>query len=346
MNTALPRYWEHPFFDRLQKGVFFAAGSIGTSILELDLGPENFTAFQGTEKEETYLDCPEWLNVSRPEVLQAIFRSFYEVGCDAVDACTFGANEIVLAEFDLAPRTFELNRTAAQLVGQVRDEFSTPDHPRFSFGSIGPGTKLPSLSQTDFETLHHSYTAQVMGLIEGGIDVLKVETCQDLLQTKVALIAIADVFAEWGKRLPVIASVTFEATGSMLLGSDSTVPPAVLNGLDVVDLMGINCATGPEQMVDHIRYFTAHCRRPLFVGPNAGLPEIGPGGKPIYPLSPVEFTRWQKQFVSEFGISVVGGCCGTTPQHFTAAISALRGVKPRPRVLLGKDILTGELVAS
>ncbi|MGD9934256.1 MAG: methionine synthase [Dehalococcoidia bacterium] len=318
-----------PLLNRLREQVLYAAGPIGSTLLSFNLGPSDFVAFKGTDREEEHDGCPEWLNVANPEVLERVFRMFYEAGCDAVDSCTFGANEIVLAEFGLAERTRELNRLGAQVIGRVRDEFSTPEWPRFSFGTIGPGTRLPSLGQTDWDSLVHSYREQALGLIEGGIDVLKVETCQDLLQTKAALAGVTDAMEELGVRLPVLASVTIETTGTMLLGSDIACALTTLEAMDVVDVIGINCATGPEQMVEHVRHLTQHSRRPVFIGPNAGLPQIV-DGEACYSLTPDEFARYQKIFVEEFGTSIAAGCCGTTPDMFRAAIAAI-GRKPPKR---------------
>jgi 5-methyltetrahydrofolate--homocysteine methyltransferase len=321
---------DHPFLNRLRSQVLYAMGPIGSTLLSYEITPDDFVAFKGTPQEEAHQDCPEWLNVASPQILDRLFRSFYDSGVDGVDACCFGANEIVLAEFGLADRTRELNRIAAQNLNRIRDEYSTPEHPRYSFGTIGPGTKLPSLGHTTWDELVQSYSEQVRGLIEGGIDVLKVETCQDLLQTKAALAGISDVFAETGVRLPVIASVTIETTGTMLLGSDIACALTVLDAIDVVDIVGLNCATGPEQMVEHVRYLAANSRRPVFVGPNAGLPELV-DGKAAYKLTPEEFTRYQRIFVEEFGTNIVAGCCGTTPAMFEKAIATIGRPKPMDR---------------
>ena len=185
---------DHPFLARLRERVLYTAGPIGSTLLSFNLTADDYTAFAGMPEEENHDSCPEWLNLANPEPLRRIFHMFYEAGCDAVDSCSFGANEIVLAEFGLADRTRELNRLAAEVIGAVRDQYSTPDWPRYSLGTMGPGTKLPSLGHTTCDELVHSSRAQALGLLEGGIDVLKVETCQDLLQTKAALAAIADVF--------------------------------------------------------------------------------------------------------------------------------------------------------
>ena len=301
--------------------MLFAAGPIGSTILSLKPTPEDYGGLDG---------CNEYLVVSKPELVAGIQRSFYAAGCDAVDSVTFGANRVVFAEYGIEDRVREINRLAAEELGRVRDEFSTPEWPRYSLGTIGPGTKLPSLGHIDYDDLVESYREQALGLIEGGIDVLKVETCQDLLQTKAALGAIEDAFAETGARLPVIASVTIETTGTMLLGSDIACALTTLEALDTVDVIGINCATGPEQMVEHVRHLAQHSRRPVFIGPNAGLPEIR-DGETCYPLTPEEFARYQSIFVAEMGTSIAAGCCGTTPEHFEAAIEAVGRPRPKPR---------------
>ncbi|MGI8925148.1 MAG: methionine synthase [Tepidiformaceae bacterium] len=298
--------------------MLFAAGPIGAQILALRPQPDYGEVDA----------CPDWLNISDPQALEGIFRPLYAAGCDAVDSATFGANEVVLAEFGVAERTRELNRVAAQILGKVRDEFSTPQHPRYAFGTMGPGTRLPTLGQATWDELVHSYREQALGLIEGGIDVLKVETCQDLLQTKAALAGVADAFAESGARLPVIASVSVETNGTMLLGSDIACALTTIEALDIVDVIGINCSLGPDLMVEHARYLGEHSRRPVFIGPNAGLPTLV-DGLACYPLSPAEFARYQRIFVEEFGINIVAGCCGTTPDHMAAAIATIGRRPPK-----------------
>ncbi len=315
-----------PLLNRLQDQVLYAAGPIGSTLLALNLGPEAYVAPDG----EAHEGCPEWLNVASPHILEGIYASFYEVGVDAVDSCSFGANPVVLAEFGLADRTRELNRLAAQVIGRVRDRYSTPAWPRYAFGTVGPGTRLPSLGHITYDEIRAGWREQCIGLLEGGIDVLKIETCQDLLQTKAALAAAEDAMAITGRRVPVIASVTIESTGTMLLGSDIAAALTTLEPLDVVDIIGINCATGPEQMVEHVRYLAARSRRPVFIGPNAGLPEVI-DGRACYTLTPAEFARYHSIFVNEFGTSIVAGCCGTTPEMFAEAIRLIGRPRPRPR---------------
>ena len=327
---------DHPLLHRLREQVLFSAGPIGSTLLSYNLGPAAYVAPDG----EAHDGCPEWLNVSNPAILEKLYRSFYEVGLDSVDSCSFGANEVVLAEFDLADRTRELNRLAAEVIGRVRDEYSTPEHPRYAFGTMGPGTKLPSLGHIRWDELVRGAKEQAIGLIEGGIDVLKVETCQDLLQTKAVLAGCVEAFEETGKRIPVIASVTIETTGTMLLGSDIACALTTLEPLDVIDIIGINCATGPEQMVEHVRYLAEHSRRPVFIGPNAGLPEVV-NGEACYTLTPEQFAKYQSVFVREFGTNIAAGCCGTTPAMFEAAIAAVGRDAPKFRPA-ASEFLKGE----
>jgi 5-methyltetrahydrofolate--homocysteine methyltransferase len=315
-----------PLLNRLRDQVLYAAGPIGSTLLSLNLRPEDYVAPDG----EAHEGCPEWLNIASPHVLEGIYASFYEVGVDAVDSCSFGANPVVLAEFGLAERTRELNRIAAQVIGRVRDSYSTPAWPRYAFGTVGPGTRLPSLGHITYDEIREGWREQCIGLLEGGIDVLKIETCQDLLQAKAALAAAADAMELTGRRVPVVASVTIESTGTMLLGSDIAAALTALEALDVIDIVGINCATGPEQMVEHVRYLAKNARRPVFIGPNAGLPEVV-DGRACYTLSPAEFARYQQIFVHEFGTSIVAGCCGTTPAMFAEAIRVIGRPRPNER---------------
>ena len=312
---------DHPYLNRLRERVLFSAGPIGSLILARKPTVEDYGGLDG---------CNEYLTISKPDWITEIQRDLFASGVDAVDANTFGANEVVFAEYGIADRVREINCLAAKAAGNVRDEFVTPEWPRFTTGTMGPGTKLPSLGQISYDELHRGFKEQTLGLIEGGIDVLKVETCQDLLQTKSALNAIEDAFVETGTRLPVIASVTIESTGTMLLGTDIAAAVTTLESMDIVDIIGINCATGPEEMVEHVRYVAEHARRPVFVAPNAGLPEIR-DGKTCYLLEPEEFARYHKIFVDEFGINVAGGCCGTDPDHFVALIECVGRRAPKRR---------------
>jgi 5-methyltetrahydrofolate--homocysteine methyltransferase len=233
----------HPFLDALKEKVLIFDGAMGTNIQYLNLKSQDFGGQDG---------CNEYLVMTKPEAIAGIHRSFLEAGCDAIETDTFGANRIVLAEYDLGHRAREMNQKAAQIARELASEYSTPQHPRFVAGSIGPGTKLPSLGHIAFDELKDVYKEQMAGLIEGGVDVLLIETCQDLLQAKIAIIAAGEYFEEIGRRLPLMVQVTFERTGTMLLGTEMG---AVIAALEMfpIDVIGMNCATGPVEMADHRR---------------------------------------------------------------------------------------------
>ncbi|MGQ9650416.1 MAG: methionine synthase [Phycisphaerae bacterium] len=309
------------FLRALDERILVLDGAMGTSVHAFDLPPSDY---QGRE------NCTEILCLTRPDVIGEIHARFLGVGCDAVETNTFGANKIVLAEFGLAGQTRELNRAAVRIAREACRRFSTPDHPRFVIGSIGPGTKLPSLGQVTFDHLEDSYTEQIRGLMDEGVDALLFETCQDILQVKAGLAAAETVFAECGRRVPVMVQVTMETTGTMLVGCDIAAALTVLDAYPQIEVIGLNCATGPEQMSEHIRFLSEHCTRRISVVPNAGLPEVV-NGKPRYPLSPEDLTRWLVEFVEQDGVNMVGGCCGTTPEHMAQVVKAMKGRRPSPR---------------
>ncbi len=266
---------------------------------------------------------------SRPDIIRELHASFLEVGCDVVETDTFGGTAVVLAEYDLADEDYALNKEAAQLAREVAADYSTPEHPRFVAGSMGPGTKLPSLGHISFQDLHAAYRRQAAGLIDGGADLLIVETCQDLLQTKAALIAIFDEFETRKLRLPVIAQVTMETTGTMLLGSDMLTAVVTLAPFPI-DGLGLNCATGPGAMGAHVRTLAATWDRAISVIPNAGMPRIS-DGRTVYDLTPEELANHLYHFVADLGVNIVGGCCGTTPEHLKAVVNKVGGLEPRRR---------------
>ena len=242
---------------------------------------------------------------------------------------TFGAFPIVLAEYGIAERTFELNQAAARIAREVASGYSTPDRPRWVVGSIGPGTKLPSLGQIDFVTLRDAYEAQVAGLLAGGVDVLLIETVYDLLQAKAAIIACRRAMAKANKDLPLMVQVTMETTGRMLVGTEIG---AALTSLEALrpDVIGLNCATGPREMTEHLRHLSQHARTFLSCLPNAGLPSIVDGAT-HYDLTPDELAEAHDRFITELGINIVGGCCGTTPEHLRRVIETVGGRAPVPR---------------
>jgi len=310
------------FLEALKEKVLIFDGAMGTNLQFLDLTPHDFGGKDG---------CNEYLVITKPEAVRGVHRSFFEVGCDAVETDTFGANRIVLGEYDLQDRVLEINRRAVEIAREEAAKFSTPSHPRFVVGSIGPGTKLPSLGHVKFDELKAVFKEQITGLAQGGVDVLLIETCQDLLQAKIAVIAAQEFFEESGRRIPLMVQVTFERTGTMLLGTEMG---SVIAALEMfpVDVLGMNCATGPLEMADHLRTLCEYSSKTISALPNAGLPE-NVGGVAHYRLTPQELADFHERFVKDFGVSIVGGCCGTTPAHLKAVVEKVRGLKPHKRTL-------------
>jgi 5-methyltetrahydrofolate--homocysteine methyltransferase len=274
-------------------------------------------------------NCSEVLVLSRPDIIREIHADFFKVGCDIVETDTFGGSRIVLAEFDLADRVREINVKAAQLAREVAQQFSTSARPRFVAGSMGPTTKLPSLAHIGFDAMAEAYEEQAAALIEGGVDLLLIETCQDLLQAKVATVGVLEAMRKAGKRLPVTVQVTLQETGTMLLGTEISAALTSLEPFDV-DILGLNCATGPKEMNDAVRYLALNSTKEVSVLPNAGLP-FNEGGHAVYKLTPKELAEYHKHFVVDYGVRIVGGCCGTTPEHLKAVVDAVSGVEPARR---------------
>jgi 5-methyltetrahydrofolate--homocysteine methyltransferase len=293
---------------------------MGTMLQAADLSLEDFDGLEG---------CNEILNVTRPDVVAAVHEAYFEAGADAVETNTFGANWANLAEYDIEDRIGELALHGARIAREVADRYSTADRRRFVLGSIGPGTKLPTLGHVHFTKLRDAYYEQTAGLVEGGADVLLIETAQDLLQAKAAIIGSKRAMADAGVRLPIIAHVTVETTGTMLLGSEIGAALTALEPLDI-DLIGLNCATGPAEMSEHLRYLSQNARIGISVMPNAGLPQLGPNGA-TYPLTPSELADALASFVTEFGTGFVGGCCGTTPEHIRQVVERVADLKPASR---------------
>ncbi|MET9230812.1 methionine synthase [Lentzea sp. NPDC003310] len=309
-----------PLLEALVNRVVVADGAMGTMLQAADLSLDDFRGLEG---------CNEILNVTRPDVVKAVHRGYLEVGCDAVETNTFGANLANLAEYDIPDQIFHLSERGAALAREVADEFASPGQPRFVLGSVGPGTKLPTLGHAPYATLRDAYVEQCRGLLAGGVDAIIVETSQDLLQTKASVIGAKRAMAAEGREVPVIAQVTVETTGTMLLGSEIGAALTALEPLGI-DLIGLNCATGPAEMSEHLRTLAKHARIPLSVMPNAGLPELGPHGA-VYPLSPEELAQALAGFVTEFGARLVGGCCGTTSEHLRQVADAVRDLGPSAR---------------
>jgi 5-methyltetrahydrofolate--homocysteine methyltransferase len=281
-----------------------------------------------------YEGCNDYLVLTRPDVIQGIHESFLAVGCDVVETCTFQSTPRRLHEWGLGERMHELNVQAARLARAACDRFATPERPRFVAGSMGPTGMLPSsndpaLSEITFDELSENYYQQARALVEGGVDVLLIETSQDILEVKAAIAGIERLFAELGRRVPIQAQVTLDTSGRMLLGTDIASAMTTLEALGV-DVIGLNCSTGPEHMREPIRYLTEHASRPVSCIPNAGLPINTGVGEAVYPLEPEPMARALAEFVSELGVRVVGGCCGTTPEHLAAVVQAVRAVRPSP----------------
>jgi 5-methyltetrahydrofolate--homocysteine methyltransferase len=300
----------------LSLGPVIADGAMGTMLQAADPSLEDFQNHEG---------CNEILNITRPDVVSDVHRAYLEVGVDAIETNTFGANWANLAEYGIEDRIYELARAGGEIARKVADEFSTPEHPRFVLGSLGPGTKLPTLGHTTYEKLKEAYRIASQGLVDAGVDALLIETTQDLLQAKAAVNGAREVIDSVEHDVMLIAQVTVETTGTMLLGSEIG---AALNALEPlnIDLIGLNCATGPAEMSEHLRYLSKNSGVALSVMPNAGLPILGPNGA-SYPLGPDELAIALSTFVDDYGITLIGGCCGTTPAHLEAVVSAVRGRK-------------------
>ena len=315
------------FLERLHSAdrpVLVFDGATGTSLQLMNLTADDFggAALEG---------CNEQLVFTRPDAVQTVHRQFLEAGCDVIETDTFGATSIVLAEYGLEDQAFALNQRAAELAREMADAYSTPEKPRFVAGSIGPTTKLPTLGHISFDTLKDSFQEQGEGLLAGDVDLMIVETCQDVLQIKAALMGLEAAFLKVGRRVPLMVSVTMETTGTMLVGSDIAAVVAILEPF-AIDVLGLNCATGPEQMKEHIRYLSEHSPFVVSCIPNAGLPE-NVGGVAHYRLTPTEMKMQLMHFVEDLGVQVIGGCCGTTPAHIAALVELSSDLRTAPRVV-------------
>ena len=320
------------FLERLHapdRPVLVFDGATGTSLQQMDLAADDFggAALEG---------CNEYLVFTRPDAVQAVHRQFLEVGADVIETDTFGATSLVLAEYDIADQAFAINKRAAELAREMAAAYSTPEKPRFVAGSLGPTTKLPTLGHVDFDTMKASFAEQAEGLLAGDVDLFIVETCQDVLQIKAALQGIEAAFSKTGQRRPLMVSITMETTGTMLVGSDIAAALAILEPFPI-DVLGLNCATGPEQMKEHIRYLSEHSPFVVSCIPNAGLPE-NIGGVAHYRLTPVEMKMQLLHFVEDLGVQVIGGCCGTTPAHIGALAELAAEMKPAPRPVRGASV--------
>ncbi|QEO17299.1 methionine synthase [Acetobacter vaccinii] len=302
-----------PLLDALRDQVLLCDGGMGSRIQMLDLDIQR--DYWGQE------NCTEVLTLSRPELIRDIHRGYFEAGADMVETNTFGASPITLGEFGLTDRAREINRASAILAREAADGFAD-GRARYVLGSIGPGTKLPSLGNIDYDTLEAALAEQTRGLIEGGVDAVLIETCQDTLQIKAAVNGVKIARAEAGVAMPIFVQVTVETTGTLLVGPDIAAAATVVHALEA-DLIGLNCATGPQEMSEHVRWLSENWPRLISVLPNAGLPELV-DGKTHYPLSPADMATWVERFIQEDGINLIGGCCGTSTPHIAALDAMLR----------------------
>src|SRR5215218_4090230 len=308
--------------ETLKERIVVFDGAMGTNLQVQNLSLDDFGGprFEG---------CNENLLVTRPDAVEKVHAGFLDVGCDVVETNSFNGTPVDFAEYDIADKAYDMNVLAAQLAKRVASDFATKDRPRWVAGSMGPGRKLPTLGQISFTDLRDAYRVQASGLLDGGVDLLIVETCQDLLQTKAALGAIFSIFAEKRVKVPVIAQVTIELFGTMLNGTEIAAALTALSPFPI-DVVGMNCGTGPKHMTESIRYICENTPLPVSVLPNAGLPSVVEG-KMHYDETPESFTAQLVHFASDFGANIVGGCCGTTPAHLRLVVEAMQQITPKER---------------
>jgi 5-methyltetrahydrofolate--homocysteine methyltransferase len=311
-----------PYLDAVHERVIVFDGAFGTFIQGLDLGPDDFggASLEG---------CNEMLCLTRPDVIEAMHTAFLDAGVDAIETASFGSFSTVLTEYDIPEKAYELNVASASIARRVADRYESDGRSRYVAGSIGPGTKLPSLGHIGFVELRDAYEEQARGLIDGGADLFLIETCMDLLQIKAAMQGCRNAMKACGRDLPIQVQVTMETTGRMLVGTEIGAAYAALAAMKP-DVIGINCATGPAEMQEHLRYLSEHSLIPISVLPNAGLPSVV-DGKTHYDLTPEQLAEFHLRHVSDLGINIVGGCCGTTPEHLRQVCEAVHSVTPKSR---------------
>jgi 5-methyltetrahydrofolate--homocysteine methyltransferase len=325
-----------PFLERLhspERPVIVFDGAMGTNIQS-----QNLTAadFGGPE----YEGCNEYLVHTKPEAIAKVHRDFLAAGADVIETDTFGSSALTLVEYGLQDQAYSLSKAAAELAKKCAAEYSTPDKPRFVAGSIGPGTKLPSIGHVAYDALVATYIEQAEGLYDGGVDLFTIETCMDVLQIKAALNGIEAVFQRKGERRPLMVSVTLEAQGTMLGGSDIATALTILEPYPI-DILGMNCATGPDLMAEHIRHLSSHAPFVISCIPNAGLPE-NVGGHSHYKLTPMELRIALQRFVEDWGVQVIGGCCGTRPSHIQELADIAKTLKPKERPIRARTPRTDD----
>ncbi len=313
---------DHPYLAAARERVVVFDGATGTNLQLRDLGPDDFggLALEG---------CNEILVRTRPDVIRQLHASFLDVGVDCIETDSFGSSSVVLAEYGLAADAHDLNVQAARLARELADSYATPDRPRWVAGSMGPTTKLPTLGHTTYRVMRDSFEEQASGLLEGGVDLLIIETQQDLLTVKAAMNGCRRAMRAAGRQVPLQIQVTIETNGRMLIGSEIGAALVAIDAMKA-DVIGLNCATGPREMTEHLRHLQANSRVPISCLPNAGLPSIV-DGRTHYDLTPDELAEHQARFITEVGVSVVGGCCGTTPEHLRAVVDRCGPLTPRRR---------------
>lgn len=302
----------------IDKKVVIIDGAMGTQLQIADIKNEAWQ-YEGEDLE----GCNELLNLTAPDILRTIHDAYAVSGADLITTNTFGSMPWVLDEYDIPQTSYELSKLGASLVKESCEKYSTEEKPRFVLGSIGPGTKLPSLGHIGYDEMYDGYKIMAEGLRDGGTDIFLLETCQDPLQIKAALHALNDV----APQIPIMVSVTIEMSGTMLIGTDALTIAAILEPFNILSL-GFNCGTGPKQVHKHVKTLSEVCKFPISVHANAGLPQ-NRGGVTYYPMGPDEFTALQKEFLNINGVSFLGGCCGTTPEHIQALSKAVEGIKPK-----------------
>ncbi|MCB9030701.1 MAG: methionine synthase [Deltaproteobacteria bacterium] len=309
------------FLKRLQEKILVFDGPKGTGFQQRNLTADDFDGLDG---------CNEYLCQTRPDVVKEVHASYLEVGSDAIITNSFGSATYVLDEYGIGDKAFDLSKKSAQIAKEVANDFASKSWPRFVSGSIGPTTKLPTLGHISFDAMVEAYLPNMMGLLEGGIDLFSIETCQDILQVKSAVVAARKAMHKVGRQVPICVQFTVETTGTMLVGTEV---PAVLTVCETlpIDIVGMNCATGPDLMQEHVRFLGKTSTHPISVLPNAGLPR-NVNGQIVYDLDPESFAEQMEVFVKDYGVSIVGGCCGTTPQHLEALYDKVGGLNPQVRM--------------
>src|SRR5215469_3907945 len=322
------------FLDTLARRVLIFDGAMGTNIQRYQLTAQDYGG-QATE------GCNEYLVLTRPSVIEEIHAGFLEVGCDVLETNSFTASRLKLDEYGLGHLTHEINFEAAQLARRLADRYSTPEQPRFVAGSIGPTGMLPSsddplLSNITYQQLVEIFTEQAAALLEGGVDVLLIETSQDMLEVRAAITGIRRAMQQTGRIVPIQAQVSLDTSGRMLLGTDIAAVMTTLVGLRV-DVIGLNCSTGPEHMREPVRFLAENCPLPISTIPNAGIP-LNVNGQAIYPMEPCPMATALSDFITEFGVNIIGGCCGSSHEHLAEIVKACRTAPRRLRPIADDNL--------